>query len=474
MKRLLLCFILLGSSAHAKLNLEKIARDYTEKHIQDVKAPGIIVGVIKKDKIIYSKGFGKRNIEKNFDVNERTLFRIGSLTKTFTGTAIMILRDKGQLSLDTLVEEYIPELSGLTYTYPGAPKITLRHLLTHSSSLVRHPQPVNQSIEGLIEALISPDLNTPVFITSWYPGHAYQYSNIGIALLGEVITRVSGKSVSTFIKDEILEPLEMHNTFWSEDEIDLDLRSYAYDWDNLFQHWRRRADWDLKGYSAAGSIYSNLEDLSKWMSLQFKTYPQDNPAILNPFSLNEMHTVQRLKRESSSAGGVGVIWNISNSKGNTVISHNGKTYGYRTAFSFDKSKEIGVVVMASNLNANADSFANGLLEQLQNSIKQTYADKFKPILPHLVNILKLDAGQDLQSVFDKSLFDYLGEDGWREILKTLNQEYGEPVSVIKIKGRSPYKAYLTLQTTKGKLTYELTMSSVEKDRISGILKIGFE
>lgn len=467
-----LILLIITSSLFAQANLVQVAKRYTQQNLGNIDSPGIVIGVIQNDKLIYTKAFGQKDVANKLPVTKDTLFRIGSVTKTFTGMALILLRDKGLLKFDDAVEEYIPSLSKLKYPYENSPKITLEHLLTHTSGLIRHPQPNDQSIEGLINELINPTLTKSTFIkSSWYPGYKYQYSNIGIALLGEVVKKVSGISIETFIKQEILKPLGMNNTFWHESEVPSSTRSYGYKKDEA--NWTKLQDWDLKGYSAAGSMYSNISDMAKWVSLQFKTSPNYLPIISNPFSINEMSTPQRIFNNNDKKFGVALTWHTNETeRGKYHVSHNGRTYGYRSSVVFDKEKNIGVIVMVNHSSADIASFSYGLLSKLQDTVNQEYSKKFTELQPKLLKLLQLKS-IPYSEVFDKGLISIYSKVEWTNQIKSISNKYGVHEKIMGIKGISPTQSIITFKTSKGSLDYLLTLSTSEDKRLSGILTRDF-
>lgn len=186
----LVLFLVFISQSFAAVDFTAIGTQYTDQHMGDLKTPGAVVAIVEKGQVVYHKTYGKRDLKNDLNVERETLFRIGSLTKTFTATAIVLLREKGLLKLDDAAELYVKELEQLRYPYANSPKVTIRHLMTHTSGLIRHPMPADQSIEGLIDALLNPEDGSAFISSAWYPGYRYQYSNVGISLLGEIIARL--------------------------------------------------------------------------------------------------------------------------------------------------------------------------------------------------------------------------------------------------------------------------------------------
>ena len=153
--------------------------------------PGAAWGIVIDGQLAHSGVFGVREIVTNAPVDADTVFRIASMTKSFTAMAILKLRDEGKLSLDDPAERYVPELKSLRYPTSDSPRITIRHLLTHSEGFPEDnpwgDQQLSESEEGLSRMLRDgiPFSNPP--------GVAYEYSNYGFAILGRIVSRVSGK-----------------------------------------------------------------------------------------------------------------------------------------------------------------------------------------------------------------------------------------------------------------------------------------
>lgn len=479
MKKMIVLYILLFSAniSLAKPDLAAISDVFINKNSGNLKTPGAIIAVVDDRKIAHFRTFGQRDLENNLPVEKSTLFRIGSLTKTFTATAIMILRDKGELKLDDPVERYIEELKDIDYPYPNSPRITIRHLVTHSSGLIRHPEPEDQSIQGLIREVVSPTSGSTFIKNSeniyWYPGFKYEYSNVAIALLGEVVSRIVKTPIDAFIQREILSPLDMHQTYWHESQLPQELRSYSYDM--VKESWEKHSDWNLKGYAAAGSIYSNIEDLTKWMHLQFQTSPLSSSAILSPFTLEEMHNVQILDSTESNHRGTGVVWYTNTVNGYSQTGHNGATGGYMAYFGFDKTHKVGVIVLASNGQVDTTTYGQGLLAHIQTEIKKDVAKHFYPIAEKLIPYLQLKTQSEYHRIFDQSLFDYFGTDEqWVNVLLSLQSKYGMVEEIITIEGFNSYKANLKLKTSTGILSYTIFLSSSEKGKLSGIKVAGYQ
>ena len=186
--------------------IDKIFQNYADSN----HLPGVAYGLIVDGKLVYKGNIGYTDIEKKIPVTSSSLFRIASMSKSFGAMAIMKLRDEGKLNLDDPAYFYIPELKNLKYSTADAPNITIRHLLTHGAGFPednpwgdRQLADNDKDLMEFIGKQIS--FSNP-------PGIAYEYSNLGFALLGKIITKVSGMRYQDYIKKNIWEPLGMKTT----------------------------------------------------------------------------------------------------------------------------------------------------------------------------------------------------------------------------------------------------------------------
>ena len=187
----------------------------TEGLMVRVKAnhyPGYAFGIVSYHGLIRSDCGGYSNVESELKASPKSLFRIASMTKSFVAMAILQLRDQGVLRLDDLAEVTIPELSALRYPTPDSARITLHNLLTMTAGFPEDNRWADRKLDETEEQLLA--LINEGLSFSGPPNQAMEYSNLSYALLGLVITRVSGQSCQSYITDNIFKPLGMHNTVW--------------------------------------------------------------------------------------------------------------------------------------------------------------------------------------------------------------------------------------------------------------------
>ncbi len=181
------------------------------------KAPGMAVALVVDGEVRWSKAWGQRDVGQNLPADLDTVFRIASLTKSFTAIAVLRLRDAGKLSLDDPAEKYLPELSPIRYPTRDSPRITVRHLLSHSAGF-----PEDNPWGDLQLGMSSEELQRMLsrgLAFSRAPGTAYEYSNTGFALLGRLVERVSGQRIQDYLSENVLRPLGMVATVWRQKDV---------------------------------------------------------------------------------------------------------------------------------------------------------------------------------------------------------------------------------------------------------------
>lgn len=330
--------------------VESVLSDLTSRigQIQvEQRMPGLALGIVCDQELVWSKGFGYADSRTRRTPDARTLFRVASITKTFTATAILQLRDEGGLSLDDPLHQHLPEFAAAKVRTGTVEQITLRRLLTHHSGLATEaPLPCWDADkfptrEEMLAAL--PD--TEIVLR---PDVAFKYSNLAFGLLGEVIARVSGLPYSEYLQARILEPLGMRSSVL---EVSDDLKRrlavgyYACHFDDGFDP----APYvPLNGLAACGQLYSSVEDLACWISLQFQTsaeFSRHGAQVLCGESLAEMHRPQHL--ESDWSVGYCLGWR-ANRAGNRVFhGHGGALPGYASYVLFSKPHKLGIICLAN-------------------------------------------------------------------------------------------------------------------------------
>ncbi len=350
-----------------KLDLLEI---WVNEQMEYYNLPGLSMGIVYDQELIWAKGFGYANVEKQIPMTPKTIFRIASITKLFTSTAIMQLRDAGKLSLNDPIRKYLPWFK-IKNRFPDEPEITIWHILTHTSGLPREaafPYWTDRkfpSLEQIKEKL-------PQQETIFPPETKWEYSNLAMALLGAIVEAASGEKYEIYIKKHILDPLNMRytNVIFPKEQKDLLATGYGI---RLPDGTRQiMALTDTKGLIPAANITSNIIDLAKFISAQFAESNQiKKEQILKASTLRQMHRVQWLNPSWSSGWGLG--FGIRHYGNRTLIGHGGWVGGYRSQIYFDKKSKVGVVVFSNGEDGSPAKFALKIFDIVVPAIEKVVA-----------------------------------------------------------------------------------------------------
>lgn len=331
---LLSLFLRLGLSiAHCEqpqTNDENAFSDRVDKLVDDrmyhEQIPGLALAVIKDGKIVKMQTYGFADVDSKIPVTTNTVFRIGSVSKQFIATAIMMLVEEGRISLDDPVSKYLD----------GTPKrwekITIRHLLTHTSGI---PDFSNEDIRvkdgpgdydhRVLDALAKRRLH-------FAPGDEWRYSNSNYHLLGMVIQKITGKPYDDFLRERIFKPLGMtQTTIFHEGGTHPGL-AMGYRWhDGL-----HRTD-APSGVTAGGSVLSTISDMAKWDAALYTEIP------LKKSSLLQMWTPVRLNDGMNWRYGFG--WGVYRINDHLIVSHSGNITGFSSAMQRAVDDRLTVIVL---------------------------------------------------------------------------------------------------------------------------------
>jgi len=320
--------------------------------VKDKRLPGAAVGVVHGDQLVWSAGIGFADVPGRRAADTSTLYRIASITKTFTAAAIMQLRDAGRLDLDDPIAAHLPELREAADSLGPIESVTIRRALSHESGLISEPPGTDWAVpryEGLAERNLARinEIGTRVA-----PNSQWKYSNLAYQFLGEIVARVSQTPYVEYVSSEILRPLGMTATAFEPLPDTLALQratGYGPRWfsDEL------QAAPAMPGVWAEGGLWSCVEDLTRWLSFQFQVDadPRDGTQILAGSTLREMHRPRYLVDEAwTQAWAIGwyavrrddVIW----------VQHSGGLPGFVTNVCFDPGERVGAIAL---LNGSEDA-----------------------------------------------------------------------------------------------------------------------
>ena len=264
-------------------------RELVAQHSIDRKIPGIAYGVVVDNTLIVSGATGLINLDSEQPATTTSVFRIASMTKSFTAMAIMKLRDEGKLSLADPAAKYIPEMANITYLTADAPIINIENLLTMTAGFPEDNPWGDRQLDETDQMLI--DLINEGISFSNASSFRYEYSNTGFALLGNIISRISSMPYQDYIQKNILIPLGMNHTYWEYANIPTDQLVLGYRWED--DQWKPEPLLHDGSYGAMGGLITTIEDFSKYVSYHLSAWPPRNDDEAGPVkrsTLREMHT----------------------------------------------------------------------------------------------------------------------------------------------------------------------------------------
>lgn len=325
---------------------------WVESRMAYTGQPGLSIGLVHDQTLVWARGFGRADVEARRPATPDTLYRIASITKLFTATAIVQLRDAGRLRLDDPVAAHLPWFK---VGEPGSQPITLRHLLTHTSGLTREsPFPywtdfAFPSIEEIRDTLdparlvLAPD-------TRW------KYSNLALTVAGEVVAAVSGRPYADYVRDEILLPLGMTSTLVDAPDPDHPRLAAGYGRRLPSGERARRPFTDTRGLTPAASMTTSVRDLARFAMLQFRDGPAGGAQVLAGPSVREMHRVHWLEPDWQAGWGLG--FRLNRQDGKTFVGHGGAVQGYRTNLRCIPADRVAIVVLTNADDGNPVEYAD--------------------------------------------------------------------------------------------------------------------
>ena len=235
----------------------------------DAHIPGLVYGVVADGRLVHVGAFGVQDLNSGRPVTADTLFRIASMTKAFTALTVLKLRDDGRLRLDAPAEEYVPEMRGWKYPTGDSPRIRVRDLLNHIAGFVTD-DPWGDRQTPLPEPEFTQLLREGVPFTR-SPALAYEYSNLGYAILGRIVTNVSKQPYAETITRGLLRPLGMDSSGFVADAAPLERRALGYRWQD--DSWHLEPTLGPGAFGAMGGLQTSANDYAKWVAFLLAAWP---------------------------------------------------------------------------------------------------------------------------------------------------------------------------------------------------------
>lgn len=344
----ILLLSLSSASQEKPAELKGIEKDITSL-IEQYKAVGLSVAVVKDNKVVYSQGFGYRDLEKKLPVNTNTVFPIGSVTKAFTGSLLGILESENQLSLKDKPALHVPNLE--FYNDKMNNLIAIEDLLSHKSGIGN---------QGTTERFFPDDNKLKVVQRLKYLRpegvikNSFEYSNMGYALAGTIAEQVTGKSWETIIQEKLFEPLDMHSSATTFSQMEKST-NYASPY-GIFEGKTEKVIFEkFYSVSPAGAIKSNVMDMSNWMLTWLNKGEFKGKQVIPSDYIALATRLQNIKdgvyESDSFLHGDGFGWRLRSSYGHYRIDHGGNTYGFSSNLILFPFEGIGVVVLTNQDNS---------------------------------------------------------------------------------------------------------------------------
>jgi CubicO group peptidase (beta-lactamase class C family) len=340
------------------------------------KVPGLAYGVTLGDRLVHSRGLGTLRVGEDVPPDADSVFRIASMTKSFTAATVLLLRDEGRLRLDDPIADHVPELANLRGPTADSPPISIRHLLTMTAGFPTD-DPWGDRQQGLDLAAFA-EMMRGGFSFAWTPGLRFEYSNLGYGILGRLITNVAGQEYREIVAERLLRPLVMTSTTYLEGDVPAPRLARGYLWrDEAF------CDEPSDGYGALASMggaFSSVRDLARWVGWFVDAFPPRDEAEgrhpLRRASRREMQQPQRafdplISAMSTDAvlefqGGAyafGLV-TLDHLVYGRIVGHSGGYPGFGSNMRWHPASGLGVVVLANGRYAPATPLGKDILEAL--------------------------------------------------------------------------------------------------------------
>jgi CubicO group peptidase (beta-lactamase class C family) len=338
--------------------VDRIFADYQlDNHV-----PGVVYGIVADGRLVYVKGLGTQELGPKRPVTADTLFRIASMTKSFTALSILKLRDEGKLSLDALAETYVPEMRDWRYPTSDSPRIRVRDLLNHTAGFVTD-DPWGDRQTPLPDAEFTALLRTGVPFTR-APGTAMEYSNLGFALLGRIVSNVSGMPYRSYVEQNLLGPLGMTSSGYVVTAAPPERRAIGYRWEN--NAWAEEPTMADGAFGSMGGLQTSANDYAKYVAWLLAAWPPRDGADTGPVrrasvrelgqGSNFVHVRQRYGKSGAgacklaSAYGMG-MYVADDCELGTVLFHGGGYPGYGSHVLLLPEYGIGIFALANRTYA---------------------------------------------------------------------------------------------------------------------------
>ena len=447
--------------------IEKMYKDFAlANHF-----PGYAYGIVVDGELLYKGAEGYANLEEKIPATTSSMFRVASMSKSFTSLAVLHLRDAGKLKLDDPVEMYIPALKGQGLTN-DAPAITIRHLMSHSAGFPEDNPWGDRQLADSEKDLT--DLISGKLSFSNVAGTEYEYSNLGFAMLGYIIHKASGLSYDVYIQKNILNPLGMDATTYEYTIIPKDKFAFGYRYINNI--WRKEAPLKDGIYGAMGGMITSIDMFGKYVAMHEAAWPERNEKESLPVkrsSIREMHQPARFislnpsyrfpsgkKLALTGSYTYGLRWTID-AENKKNIGHSGGLPGFGSNWQFLPDYGVGVILFANVTYAPTTQINTAVMDTLVQMAKlQPRQTSVSPILAkrqqELIKIIP--SWENTGVIFAENFFDDYPIDMLKAESANLFKEVGPIEKVNNMIAENQLRGYCIIECKNGKLKLTFTLT----------------
>ncbi len=339
---------------------------YVEARLKSLHIPGASLAIVRDGRIVKARGYGLASLELGAAATEHTVYEIGSVTKQFTAAAVMMLVDEGKVGLDDPITAYFPDAP------PAWARITVRHLLTHTSGIQNHVAVPDWMKVFKTDLFYDTTPGRAELLERFYrlplefePGQTWAYDNTGYILLGFLIEKASGRSYWDFLSERIFNRAKMAETRSTAEEPIVANRAAGYEWvDGAFHN---RPSLPPTVAFSAGSVLSTVGDLAKWDRALY------GDELLPRAARDRSWTPARTRDGADAPFDYGFGWFIDRYHGHRFVQHSGGTPGFSSAIYRFLDDRLSVILLANHSDRILDSIVLDVAGLVEPALRRSVA-----------------------------------------------------------------------------------------------------
>ncbi|MCC6892619.1 MAG: beta-lactamase family protein [Anaerolineae bacterium] len=450
--------------------IEALFRTFAEQH----PIPGVAYGIVIDGELVLAGGTGVQNVTSQTPVNADSVFRIASMTKSFTAMALMQRRDEGKFNLDDAVEKHVPELAALPYPTRDSAKITVRQLLTMSAGFPQDDPWADRQLAAS-ESDLSAWMAKGITFSN-PPGVKYEYSNFGYAILGRIVTNVAGVLYQDYVTENILKPLGMTSTTFDVSKVDPQRLAMGYRRQD--GEWIEEPPLPDGAFASIGGLFTTINDFARYMNTLLAAFPPRDEAESGPLkrsSLREMMQGHRQRMVSSSRATPDVpAWYMSDGYGYGLacgvdsllgysVSHGGGLPGYGTFYRLLPEANVGIVALG-NVTYSSISLrvqdACVMLQQTGGLVQRVVppSDALLDIQKGVNELYETWSDEGVKALSTESFFLDMALERRRKQVQDLRASYGKVLSSTAFEAENNLRGRWWMQCENGRIEAYITLS----------------